>query len=153
MSHDATSGTLQHKAASTAAQLKLPGLDESIKCLSYECRISNYGTQKKGAAHAVSFFLWALQGGNASVPFALLGHLMQASNACPRIRRFEPDCIDKQKEERQMSFPFLLWALQGSNLRPLGCDPNALPAELNALSIHKSKRSAESATTQESLRY
>ena len=28
--------------------------------------------------------------------------------------------------------PSALWALQGSNLRPLGCDPNALPTELNA---------------------
>jgi hypothetical protein len=26
----------------------------------------------------------------------------------------------------------LLWAMQGSNLRPFGCDPNALPAELIA---------------------
>ena len=32
-------------------------------------------------------------------------------------------------EDAQMDY----WAKQGSNLRPFGCDPNALPAELFAL--------------------
>jgi hypothetical protein len=31
-----------------------------------------------------------------------------------------------------LSRRLVLWAQQGSNLRPLGCDPNALPAELCA---------------------
>ena len=38
----------------------------------------------------------------------------------------------RAKGRGQPMLPPSLWAMQGSNLRPFGCDPNALPTELIA---------------------
>ena len=57
-----------------------------------------------------------MQGGNSAVLPELLGHLMVTSNACPRIRRFEP-CNGKGSDK--MSLPSL-GDLAGRELSTLG---------------------------------
>ena len=62
----------------------------------------------------------------------LLGSSIQGSNSCPRGAGSRPASIAAKQERPALCWSLLLWAMQGSNLRPFGCDPNALPTELIA---------------------